>query len=389
MKKLIIFIFLVLISISCFSLPVYRDYYTGQTYYILDNGKTIYPEDLRINQKNPFDTIKVGEEKPFDFQLNYGETYNIEAYSDSDCIEINYKNGIPYVKAIKPGNNVSIMRYAYGPLSSREAEKTITVLPPIPNKINITLKDSDTKAKVTKWITNDAIDSISIPLGEVINLKVELMPYNDYYPDVKYFSSIPDILSINKSTGEIEPLKEGKCIVSVVCGGKKQKLNVSILPYEVESVKIECKDKKIEKNQINVISWEKIKLNADILPDEAQKNTIEWSSNNEKIAQVDSDGTVTFNQSGKAQITVCVSDKSDTIDIKVTSYYMVIIPIISGIILLLGIVYLLIFLTKKIKKNKTTLKSNIYENSQDITLTNNDINNEIIKKDDNNGLFPD
>lgn len=387
MRKIFLYLILFFVSASCFALPVYRDIYTNQLYYRLPDGKVIFPEDLRIKQKNPFDVIRVGEEKAFDFALNYGETTDISAYSDSDCIEINYKNGIPYVKAIKPGDNVSIMRYAYGPLASREAEKTIKVLPPSPSKINITLKDKDTKAKVTKWQSNDAIDSLSVPLGEVIVLKTELMPYNDYYPEVKYFSSDPDALSVSKESGEVEPILEGVYSVSVVCGDKKQKINIEVLPYEVESVKIKCKDKKIENNQIKVISWEKLKLEASIIPDEAKKNKTSWSSSNEKVAKVLSDGTVIFTGRGNVTVTVNVSDKTDGVDIKVTSLYLIVVPSVAGVIILIGLVIMFVFLAKRAKQNKK-INYTVPKN-QEQKISQSDINNDISPKDDDNGLFPD
>ena len=66
---------------------------------------------------------------------------------------------------------------------------------------------------------------------------------------------------------------------------------------EVEEIKISVNNPVIQKNEIS-------KLNIEIYPKEAEEQTVEYISSNEKIVKVDSDGNIYGVSSGKATITV-------------------------------------------------------------------------------------
>ena len=83
---------------------------------------------------------------------------------------------------------------------------------------------------------------------------------------------------------------------------------------EVEEIKISVNNPVIQKNEIS-------KLNIEIYPKEAEEQTVEYISNNEKIVKVDSDGNIYGVSSGKATITVRAISNGvkSSIDIEVYS----------------------------------------------------------------------
>ena len=83
---------------------------------------------------------------------------------------------------------------------------------------------------------------------------------------------------------------------------------------EVEEIKISVNNPVIQKNEIS-------KLNIEIYPKEAEEQTVEYISSNEKIVKVDSDGNIYGVSSGKATITVRAISNGvkSSIDIEVYS----------------------------------------------------------------------
>ena len=76
--------------------------------------------------------------------------------------------------------------------------------------------------------------------------------------------------------------------------------------------------KSINKKEIN--KGEKIKLNVEILPEEAKNNKVVYSTNNSKVATVDQNGNILGVSSGKATITVKSAENSVSNSVEIQVY---------------------------------------------------------------------
>ena len=72
-----------------------------------------------------------------------------------------------------------------------------------------------------------------------------------------------------------------------------------------------------EKQQINALVGDTIKLEAVVAPANATNKAVKYSSNNPKIAQVASDGTVTILQGGRVTITATTIDGNKTANVEI------------------------------------------------------------------------
>lgn len=87
---------------------------------------------------------------------------------------------------------------------------------------------------------------------------------------------------------------------------------------EVPEKQIEKINVKIDKTTIN--KGETIKLNVEILPEDAKNHEVIYSSNNNNIAQVDGSGNITGIKSGKATITVKAKENNVSSSVNITVY---------------------------------------------------------------------
>ena len=74
----------------------------------------------------------------------------------------------------------------------------------------------------------------------------------------------------------------------------------------------------LDKSKIEVLIGNTEKLNATVLPDNADDKSVTWKSSDEKVATVDSEGTVTGVGVGSATITVTTVDEAKTAECAVT-----------------------------------------------------------------------
>ena len=105
----------------------------------------------------------------------------------------------------------------------------------------------------------------------------------------------------------------------------KVKLPNGIVGYVFQSYLKEVPEKQIEKinvkiDKTTVNKGETIKLNVEILPEEAKNHEVIYSSNNNNVAQVDGSGNITGIKSGKATITVKAKENNVSGSVNITVY---------------------------------------------------------------------
>ena len=129
-----------------------------------------------------------------------------------------------------------------------------------------------------------------------------------------FASSDEEVATVDKD-GKVKVLKAGECDITTTLlqdGEKVTEKTTHVKAfYEVESVTLDSNEGKLTVGNSHTIK-------ATIAPEEvAAETTIEWSSSNEKVATVDSNGKVTAVSSGNATITATAGEESANYEVTV------------------------------------------------------------------------
>ena len=131
-----------------------------------------------------------------------------------------------------------------------------------------------------------------------------------------FASSDEEVATVDKD-GKVKVLKAGECditttLLQVQDGEKVTEKTTHVKAfYEVESITLDSNEGKLTVGNSHTIK-------ATVAPDEvAAETTIEWSSSNEKVATVDSNGKVTAVFSGNATITATAGEESANYEVTV------------------------------------------------------------------------
>ena len=152
------------------------------------------------------------------------------------------------------------------------------------------------------------MESYSVKINETagINLKGELKITPVSIVDtckITWALSDPSIAKITES-GVITPVKEGETKVTATVQGKSAQCKYAVKVIHVKEVVVVPAG--IAEN-VNIGSTKKLTANID--PEDATFQTVEWKSSNTAVATVSSDGTVTCKGEGKCTITATVDGK--------------------------------------------------------------------------------
>ena len=123
-----------------------------------------------------------------------------------------------------------------------------------------------------------------------------------------------DASNVDKD-GKVKVLKAGECDITTTLlqdGEKVTEKTTHVKAfYEVESITLDSNEGKLTVGNSHTIK-------ATVAPEEvAAKTTIEWSSSDEKVATVDSNGKVTAVSSGNATITATAGEESANYEVTV------------------------------------------------------------------------
>ena len=129
-----------------------------------------------------------------------------------------------------------------------------------------------------------------------------------------FASSDEEVATVDKD-GKVKVLKAGECDITTTLlqdGEKVTEKTTHVKAfYEVESITLDSNEGKLTVGNSHTIK-------ATVAPEEvAAETTIEWSSSNEKVATVDSNGKVTAVSSGNATITATAGEESANYEVTV------------------------------------------------------------------------
>lgn len=182
---------------------------------------------------------------------------------------------------------------------------------------NITAKCGDVSAtcKVTVNPVPAATVTINVPdtkiyVGDKLTLSAMVAPDNTTDKTLIWTCSTPEIATINAQTGELTAIAPGEARIKATCGEATGMATVTIIPVPATSVTISTDD-------ITLLVGQTGKLTATVFPENTTDKNIVWESDNDAIATVTSDGTVTAVSIGVTNITATCGDVTSTCKVTV------------------------------------------------------------------------
>ena len=187
--------------------------------------------------------------------------------------------------------------------------------------ITASVTDSEMSAvcKVTVKVAAKDItvpDNLDVKLNDGNDTTVEatVSPADATDVKVSYASTDEAVATVDKD-GRVQVLQPGECDITTTLMQDGEKVTEKTTHvkafYEVESITLDSNEGKLTVGNSHTIK-------ATVAPEEvAAETTIEWSSSNEKVATVDSDGKVTAVSSGNATITATAGEESANYEVTV------------------------------------------------------------------------
>ena len=159
-------------------------------------------------------------------------------------------------------------------------------------------------------------DTLDVKLNDTDEAAIEAKcePEDASNISFDFASSDEEVATVDKD-GKVKVLKAGECDITTTLlqdGEKVTEKTTHVKAfYEVESITLDSNEGKLTVGNSHTIK-------AAVAPKEvAAETTIEWSSSNEKVATVDSNGKVTAVSSGNATITATAGEESANYEVTV------------------------------------------------------------------------
>ena len=157
--------------------------------------------------------------------------------------------------------------------------------------------------------------TISIPdkdvfVGDKITLTASITPENTTDKTLVWTSETPEVATIDAASGELTAVAPGEAKIKVACGNVSATATITVKPILAQSVRLSAED-------ITLLVGASQKLSATIEPENTTDKSVTWKSDNEAIATVSEDGTVTAISVGTANITATCGEVSATCKVTV------------------------------------------------------------------------
>ncbi len=155
-------------------------------------------------------------------------------------------------------------------------------------------------------------DKTTINKGEIISLNTKVVPEGATDKSITFSSSDSKVLEVS-SSGKVTGIRSGKATITARANnGVNAKIEITVYS-PVTDILLSTDNVRVQKDS-------SFKINAEVLPDDADNKNIEYKSENELIAKVDNTGNITGISEGNTKIIVSAEDGkiSKTIEVVVT-----------------------------------------------------------------------
>ena len=159
-------------------------------------------------------------------------------------------------------------------------------------------------------------DTLEVKLNDTNEAAIEAKcePKDASNISFDFASSDEEVATVDKD-GKVKVLKAGECDITTTLMQNGERVTEKTTHvkafYEVESITLDSNEGKLTVGNSHTIK-------ATVAPEEvAAETTIEWSSSNEKVATVDSNGKVIAISSGNATITATAGEESANYEVTV------------------------------------------------------------------------
>ncbi|MDE6809866.1 MAG: Ig-like domain-containing protein [Muribaculaceae bacterium] len=152
-------------------------------------------------------------------------------------------------------------------------------------------------------------EKMSINELDSIKITATVTPENTTYKTITWSSSDEKIATVSND-GIIKAIKVGTATITATCGEVKATCEVTVLPITAEKIVLDL-------TEVSLNQSDTIKITATITPENTTDKTIMWSSSDEKVATVSTDGIITAVGVGKATITASCGEIKATCEVTV------------------------------------------------------------------------
>ena len=160
------------------------------------------------------------------------------------------------------------------------------------------------KTKTYQKVTGVVLDTtdVSLDIGKTKTVKATVTPSDAYDKTLTWTSNNSNVATVS-SSGVITAKGEGTATITVTTNDGKYSVDciVNVSVIHVSGISI-------NKNSLNMTIGDTQQLSYTITPSNSANRNVTWSSSNESVAQVSSNGKVTAKGKGVANITVVTSD---------------------------------------------------------------------------------
>lgn len=151
-------------------------------------------------------------------------------------------------------------------------------------------------------------DELSLVIGESAQLAFEVSP--EEMVDKLDWSSSDSSVAVVDNGGMVISTGKGEAIIEVTGGSCFDQCRVVVSGIPVEEIRL-------SENELELLTGDEVKLEAEVLPDDAEYDMIRWSSSNPDVAAVDETGLVVAIKEGVAEITAAAGDVSQSCHVSV------------------------------------------------------------------------